>query len=214
MSQPVSPPLLSTSSSGSGSKVGISSLAFNVDGSLLATKDEAAPTAIWIWDITTMRPVTVLLQHSPVKKLSWHPTRPELLLIQSVHDEPVVYLWSATDNFPVVLSAPLERSGGKVEVNWLPTRWERKPGFVVSNTNAFVLLWPDGRDPPLEEDELEDSQGGDQSLDSVVEMLAGRTPLPDHVQANEWANTMEVEDDYTDTAFEDTFRAKRPLGVA
>ncbi|KAF2104587.1 WD40 repeat-like protein [Rhizodiscina lignyota] len=211
--QPVSLPFLPAKSVDSTNKFGISILAFNVDGSLLATKDESAPTAVWIWDLTTLTSRTILLQHSPIKKITWHPTRSDLLLIQCQHDDPVIYLWSAAMDAPMALSVPFERPFTKIEVNWLPTSHDRKPGLIASNNSSLVFLWPDGRDPPPEEGDSDDTPESDQSFDSVIEMLAGRTPLPDHTDATMYDETTNVTEEYTTAAFEDTFRGKRPPRV-
>ena len=84
---------------------------------------------------------------------------------------------------------------------------------MVSTTSSFVVLWPDGRDVLPEETEPQELSEGDQSFDSVVEMLAGRTPLPDKRESAMWTETMEVSDGFMTTAIEDTFRGKRPLGL-
>ncbi|OCL06078.1 WD40 repeat-like protein, partial [Glonium stellatum] len=97
--QPVSPPTTSTSSTSQASdpalKTGISLIAFSADGTLVATRNDAAPSAVWLWDLTQLAPRTVLLQHSAVKQLLWHPAIPDLLLVQCAHDDPALYLWSA-----------------------------------------------------------------------------------------------------------------------
>lgn len=196
-------------------KAGIPTLAFNKDGNLLATRDDAAPTTVWIWDLATLKPRAVLLQHSNVKRLSWHPSRADLLMIACIHDESIVYLWSASTDSPMVLVAPLRRAGGKLECNWLHTGCDKKPAIIVGDAGGFLVLWPDGREQVQEEEAASeaDEQDHDQSLDSVVEMLAGRTPLPEHLDTTNFEHTVDDMDDFTASAFEDTFRGKRQVGV-
>ncbi|KAF1986400.1 WD40 repeat-like protein [Aulographum hederae CBS 113979] len=105
ISQPISPPTASSTPSDPSPKHGISLATFNADGTLIATRDDSTPTTVWIWDLKTLSPRSILIQHSPVKSLTWHPTRLELLLIQCVQDDPVVYLWSSS---PSPSSQPVE----------------------------------------------------------------------------------------------------------
>ncbi|PVI01195.1 hypothetical protein DM02DRAFT_728043 [Periconia macrospinosa] len=76
-------------------KQGISIMAFNKTGTMCATRDDSTPTTVWIWDLISLKPRTILIQHSPVKTLQWHPADASSLLIQTTHDSPTVYLLSA-----------------------------------------------------------------------------------------------------------------------
>ncbi|KAL9087374.1 MAG: hypothetical protein Q9165_006671 [Trypethelium subeluteriae] len=85
---------LSTSSEAY-SPSGISHLAFNPTSTLLATLSPAHPSTLWVWDLRHLCPRVVVVQSQPIKRISWAPNRPGLLLIQCRVSEPVVYLWDA-----------------------------------------------------------------------------------------------------------------------
>ncbi|KAF2845679.1 hypothetical protein T440DRAFT_502292 [Plenodomus tracheiphilus IPT5] len=77
-------------------KQGISLLAFNADGTLCATRADASPSTVWIWNLRSLKPSMICIQYAPVKSLQWHPTDNSRLLIQTTHDSPTVYLYTAT----------------------------------------------------------------------------------------------------------------------
>ncbi|CAI6336619.1 unnamed protein product [Periconia digitata] len=93
--QPTTPPkpMLEKNETGI-MKHGISILSFNKSGTFCATRDDSTPSTIWIWDLVSLKPATILIQHSPVKSLTWHPTDPFSLLIQTTHDSPTLYILS------------------------------------------------------------------------------------------------------------------------
>lgn len=160
----------------------MSLIAFNTSGTLLATKSDAAPTAVWLWDLTRLAPCAVLLQHSPVRSLRWHPSRPGLLLVLCAHEDPVVYLWDAEKGAPEVLGLGLGLGGGarrkgRVEARWLGWERERRPGLVGGDQAGWVVVWPEGREPVLEfERRGREGDGGEEeeSEDSLFEALTGR----------------------------------------
>ncbi|KAF2231388.1 WD40 repeat-like protein, partial [Viridothelium virens] len=72
---------------------GISHLVFNPTSTLLATLSPAHPSTLWVWDLQHLAPRVVIVQSQPIKRISWAPNRPSLLLIQCRLPDPVVYLW-------------------------------------------------------------------------------------------------------------------------
>ncbi|OAL56406.1 hypothetical protein IQ07DRAFT_617044 [Pyrenochaeta sp. DS3sAY3a] len=54
---------------------------------------------------------------------------------------------------------------------WLHTARDKKPLLAVANQHAHVLVWPDGKDQILR---FEREDGGDESDDSLYEILTGR----------------------------------------
>ncbi|KAH9869901.1 hypothetical protein J1614_006822 [Plenodomus biglobosus] len=72
-------------------KQGISLLAFNADGTLCATREDASPSTVWIWDLQSLKPSIICIQHAPVKRLLWHPHSPSRLLIQTAQDAPTLF---------------------------------------------------------------------------------------------------------------------------
>lgn len=68
----------------------------------------------------------MLIHHSPIRKFTWHPSQPYLLLIQCHHlhllSDPIVYLWSALWDTPNIIKLPAldkQPAGARLEVGWL-----------------------------------------------------------------------------------------------
>jgi WD40 repeat protein len=205
--QPVTPPKAALEKNETGlMKQGIGLVTFNADGTLCATRDDSTPCTVWIWDLTILRPQCILIQYSPARNLLWHPTNPNRLLIQTAQDEPTVYLYTAasthipassTSSSPTVhassrsfqhlpailtLSSQITRPAGSAPArwttSWLSTPPDKKPVFIFGHQQAYVLLWPEGKDRILRfEREDEDEQGD--SDDSLFDILTGRTPIPE-----------------------------------
>lgn len=237
--QPVVSPKAPTEKGEVAMKQGISIVAFNADGTLCATRDDSTPTTIWIWDLRSLRPKMILMQYAPVKSLQWHPSSPSLLLIQANHDVPTLYICSFSTpttssepsapgppeihNLSKSISKPANATQVRWEVRWLSTPADKKPAFLFGHQQGYILVWPEGRDRILRFE----SEDGDQSDDSLYDILTGRTPIPrlhndepEDIEEEEMddsrdldlvdVNDMETEtyQDSTST-FQDTFREKR-----
>ncbi|KAF2396302.1 WD40 repeat-like protein [Trichodelitschia bisporula] len=198
--QPVTPPAPPAP------KSGISILAFAPRGTYLATRSDAAPTVVWIWDLGRLAPAAVLLQHSPVRALAWHAAR-DVLLVTCAQDEPVVYTWMPGDG-PGVLPVPLGRR--QVDAKWVLGTGDGKLAIVVGDGVGGCVVWPEGREvvvdfPPVEGEE------GESSDDSLYEILTGRQSprrraAGDGDDGRTEALLLEVEDDTG--VVEDTFVGK------
>lgn len=130
--QPTTLPMVTSSPNDSQPKIGISTIAFNnPDGNLIATQNDSMPTTVWIWSLKLLRPYAILVQQNPIKSISWHPTIPDLLMIQCTPDsgpgEPsaksqgVVYLWSAAWSQPRAVTVPMDRLSGSTWARWILT---------------------------------------------------------------------------------------------
>ncbi|KAH0552996.1 hypothetical protein GP486_006807 [Trichoglossum hirsutum] len=129
--QPMCPPTVSSLPTDANPRVGISTIAFNnPDGTLIATRNDSMPTTVWIWSLKLLSPFAVIVQHSPVRSISWHPTVPNLLMIQCNNDQGVVYLWSSTWERPRIVTTPLDRLLGKHDAKWIRPE---TPRFEVSS---------------------------------------------------------------------------------
>ena len=82
----------------SGMSTGIADMCYNADGTLLATKYEAYLTTVWIWDLATLSPRAILIQHSEVQDISWHTHNKDWLIIQCARESKVVRFWDASDS--------------------------------------------------------------------------------------------------------------------
>ncbi|KAI9838082.1 MAG: hypothetical protein M1819_006237 [Sarea resinae] len=144
--QPTCPPTVSSLPTDPNPKMGISTIAFNnPDGGYVATRDDSMPTTVWIWTLKQCpRPFSILVLHSPVRSLQWHPSRPDLLMIQTVHDERIVYVWSAGCEQPRIIKFPMENEKviGKHEVSWLRREGntnEHKAVIMSADSQHYVL---------------------------------------------------------------------------
>ncbi|KAF1942929.1 hypothetical protein EJ02DRAFT_154913 [Clathrospora elynae] len=189
--QPVTPPkpLLEKNETGL-MKQGIGLLSFNTDGTLCASRDDSTPCTVWLWDLVGMKPSCILVQYAPIKGLTWHPSDPARLLIQTKHEVPVVYLYTASalasasasqQHAPAILdlSPHINKPAGAAlahwTASWLCTPVDRKRAFLFAHQQAHVLVWPDGKDQILR---FEREGEEEESDDSLYDILTGRTPVP------------------------------------
>ncbi|KAF2026215.1 hypothetical protein EK21DRAFT_74619, partial [Setomelanomma holmii] len=199
-------------------KQGISILAFNTDGTLCATRDDSTPSTVWIWDLRSLKPRTILIQFSPIKTLQWHPHDPSRLLIQTNHDSPTVYLYTAhhlssststssSQQPPTILDLsmhllkPAGTSPPKYTTSWLSTQADKQSVLSLAHQQGYVFVWPDGKDQILRFEGAEE-----ESEDSLYDILTGRTPVPR-------LKSVDLEEDgggEGDSAgLDDTFREKK-----
>jgi WD40 repeat protein len=186
-------------------KTGISTVTFNVDGSLLATKDESTPTTVWIWDLEKLTPRTILIQHAPIKSVLWHPTLSHLLLIHCLQDEQVLYIWDSRDPAPKILPVAFSKSLSRVDARWLNTIEGRKTAILIGDTSGSVVVWPEGQDTILR---FESPNGTDESNDSLYEILTGKKQNPAPAE-----RTMLFDDEDDTGVVEDTFMGKKGMGL-
>jgi WD40 repeat protein len=203
-------------------KQGISLLAFNADGTLCATRDDSTPSTVWIWDLRSLKPRTILIQYSPIKNLQWHPHDPSRLLIQTTHDAPAVYLYTAqhlsastSSSSPSHHSPPailnlgqhINKPAGTLPArwtsSWLSTSADKKRVFVLGHQQGYVIVWPEGKDQILRFER----EGEEESDDSLYDILTGRTPVPRLREDMELDGNLDEEEE--GHGLDDTFREKR-----
>jgi hypothetical protein len=207
--QPIAPPTASDSPSNQAPKVGLSTIAFNANGTLVATRDDSAPTTVWLWDLTKLTATSVLIQHSPVKQLLWHPTMTSLLLIQCSHEEPTVYFYDTVNSIPYPLDIPLQKTTGRLEARWLSTAADKKPALLLGDAHTFVVVWPKGKDQILRFEQSE-REGEDEEDDSLFDILTGKTPIKELDRTELLvSDVLEEETEVLD----DTFMGRRAFSV-
>lgn len=202
--QPATPPKAMLEKNETGlMRQGIGIMAFNKSGTMCATRDDATPTTVWVWDLVSLKPRAILIQHSPIKSLNWHPSDPASLLIQTTHDSPTLYILTvprlptlsinhATSSSasaytihthpPLILTLasnipkPPSSLPAKWMARWLTTLPDKKPALIVSHTQAYVIAWPEGKDQILRFDHTDGEDG--ESDDSLFEILTGKKEVP------------------------------------
>lgn len=186
VTQQITPP--SVAASGTSDHIldiGISTLLYSADGIHLVTRCDDIPTTIWIWDLKKQTIASTLIHHSPVKQFQWHPSIPQLLVIQCAQEQPLIYLWEGPGIVPSAWPVDFSRAAGKIEISWLNSEANSlaRPGLLLGDAKSSMILWPRGQDlDPLQEEEEEEqhdisdvNEDGDDTLDSVFQVLTGRS---------------------------------------
>ncbi|KAK4504877.1 hypothetical protein PRZ48_002840 [Zasmidium cellare] len=212
--QPFSPPLSKAKAGNEPSDLGLAEICFSCDGSYLATRDCRMLNTVWIWNMATLGAHAVLIQHSNIRRLKWHPTRFETLLIDCA--EGFAHVWNVSSREP---PTALPTGGlAKAKLTWLEGPAEARPIIMVTEQSRFHLLHPEGQDELLEQvsrpASAEGSEPNDEgnSEDSLFQVLSGRKPLPPKTQPSytEMVDLeMEAEDELDGDGLDDTFREKR-----
>lgn len=211
--QPFSPPLSRAKAGSEPQDLGVAEISSSCDGSYLATRDCRMLNTVWIWNMATLGAHVVLVQHSNVRRLIWHPNRPDMLLIDCA--EGFAHIWNvASREAPIVF---LTGSLAKAKLNWLEGHAEAKPILMVTEPSQFHLIYPEGQDELFEVDSRPASADGNilydegNSEDSLFEMLSGRKPLPPKTQPS-YTEMIDLEaeaEEELDGGLDDTFREKR-----
>ena len=212
--QPFAPPLSRTKSSAEPEENGVAEACFSSDGSYLATRDERMLNTVWIWSVSSLSAHAVLVQHSNVRKMHWHPTRPDELLLDC--GESVAYRFKAS--IPQEPATPLRSPiTGSSTLAWLHTSHSSPPVILCSTKASSVLLYPEGKptqqDTGQTADESFVSEGAEDEIeDSLLDLLTGKTPLPPKTEPSYTERVdleIESEEGGSTTRMDDTFRGKR-----
>jgi WD40 repeat protein len=178
---------------------------------MIATRDEATPTAVWIWNLTSLSPTAVLTHHAAVKSISWHPKRPDLLLISCLQDETVVNIWNSSTMQPEVIPISAQKTSVKLDVRWLGGQSTTLSTAILAGDNKrAVIIWPDGRSGA---DSFPSFHEGD-SVDSVYEALVGPSPQKSSFRRNDDTELLvsETTEDLTDIV-DDTFMNRKQMMI-
>lgn len=214
--QPVSPPLSKTKSSAGPNELGVAEARFSCDGTYLATRDERMLNTVWIWNMATLATHAVVIQHSNVRRLHWHPTRPDTLMLEC--GEGIVYLYQASSTqAPLPLSTSTPASAA---LSWLDTCTNSKPAILVTSKSSFRIIYPEGQpeSSDFDDEQAHSHAGADETFDegasedSLFDVLSGRTPLPPKTEQSYTERIdveVETEEEDSSTRMDDTFREKR-----
>lgn len=127
---------------------GCSMAAFDASSTLLATKLDDSPCAVWIWDVAAAELRAVLIFHSAVG-FSWHPSVRELLLV-TCQDEArrgATFVWDPLSDGPLLVSQadglpnarPAKAVAKAPKVFWVDRDTEF-PELVVAEAERYALL--------------------------------------------------------------------------
>ncbi|KAA0190771.1 WD repeat containing protein WRAP73 [Fasciolopsis buskii] len=121
-------------------KIGVGLASFSKDGRFLATRNDNAPRALWIWSIDRRLSLFSLLIHTsgPVQCLAWDPTTPARLALCTGSDS--VFMW--TPQGCLVVQTPSNFKFLVNSVAWFP----RGDGLLLLSDSHFCLCYLDGSD--------------------------------------------------------------------
>ncbi|KAI0408714.1 hypothetical protein F4802DRAFT_362453 [Xylaria palmicola] len=146
--QAVSLPGLS-SSSVSDVRHGCNLAKFDPSSCLLASRLEDASSTIWIWDVPTSELRAVLMFHTNVTKVEWHPSQPELLLMRCEGEgySSLVFVWDPLSNGPRPIDfsrhLPSAKVTGRADATWLKTINESAALFFTDHAKYILLSLAD-----------------------------------------------------------------------
>jgi hypothetical protein len=216
ISQPFSPPLSKTRSSTEPSELGVAEARYSCDGTYLATRDERMLNTVWIWNMATLQPFVVFVQHNIVRKLHWHPERTDTLMVDC--GEGIAYLFNAASGQP---PEPFDASmAGSTGFSWIRTPADNKPVILATSKTSSRLLYPEGRPEeseaavsrPRAKSNVSDAFEEGESEDSLLDVLSGRKPMPQKTEPSytEMVDVeVETEEEDISTRMDDTFREKK-----
>lgn len=142
--QPTSPPTATVVPTAE-SKTGTNVMAFDISGTLLVTKIEEMPSAVWIWDVGSRSLRALLIMHAPIARVVFHPSVNELLMIRCEGEENkgLVQLWDPSWDAPRIVNfgmrLPEGRIIGKSNIRWLNVA-SVFPSIFFSDSQDCILI--------------------------------------------------------------------------
>lgn len=157
LSMPVSPPLSRTKQTVEPRELGVAEAVFSCDSCYLATRDETMLSTVWIWNVQQSQPHLVIIQHSNVRKLHWHPNMAALLLIDC--GENILYTLDIASGCPPESTSV--KAIGNVNFSFLDVKEQT---VLATTKDSFCLLRAESHmfDAAVEQE------------DSLFEILSGR----------------------------------------
>ncbi|KAL8868887.1 MAG: hypothetical protein Q9174_004687 [Haloplaca sp. 1 TL-2023] len=187
---------------------GVTLMKFNASGTLLASRDAATPSTLWIHSVHTRQLFTALIHHSPIKSIRWHNHIEDLLLIQCAIPEPIVHVWKASWSYPQVVRLPLKAPLGQTMATWLSFDDHIVRLMLNNNTQSAIgQIRLDGQEMAWKEDTgYQDGLGPEDMFDEGNSIdLSPVKPLERGIEDNETpalglstqlGHSLEVEDTF------------------
>lgn len=117
----------------------------DISGTLLATKVEEMPSAVWVWDVGSRSLRALLIMHAPVARMAFHPSVNELLMIRCEGEENKgrVQLWDPSWEAPRIINfgtrLPEGKIIGKSIIRWLNIA-SAFPSIFFSDSQDCILM--------------------------------------------------------------------------
>lgn len=182
---------------------------FDISSSLLATRLDDAPGTIWIWDIPSSDLRAVLMFHSNVTKLEWHPVQPELLLMRCEGGNygSLMFVWDPLSHGPLLINMEHEipgTVGSKTYATWLKTTTESAAIFFTNSATCMIVSLADSDEEPLPwRDGTATAYPINHGADAGMQSPGLVSPIEDA------DNSIDIDtDDYT-SELDDTFQFKK-----
>jgi WD40 repeat protein len=174
------------------------------------------PTSVWIWSIQSLKPVAVIIQHSQIKTLSWHPSNPNLLLLTCHTDKLIIYQWSLDWDIPYATIIPDLSPVAKSSVRWLVTEESDQPLFIAASPTSYTIgfLEADGSTPEGRFINITEARGAETSpVKGADSPRKDITDLFDENTTSEQGQDSDGADGSTEDV-DDTFHYRRQVSVA
>ncbi|ESZ97634.1 hypothetical protein SBOR_1978 [Sclerotinia borealis F-4128] len=126
-------------------KTGTNMITFDISGTLLATKVEEMPSAVWVWDVESRSLRALLILHAPVARVTFHPSINELLMIRCEGEENKgrVQLWDPSWEAPRIINFGMRLPEGKIIgksiIRWLNVA-SIFPSIFFSDSQDCIFL--------------------------------------------------------------------------
>ncbi|KAK8140532.1 hypothetical protein PG984_000598 [Apiospora sp. TS-2023a] len=155
-------------------RTGCDYMAFDCSSAAIATILADAPTTVWVWDVAALELRAVLIFHSNVSKVEWHPAQPELLFVKCEGDRSsgLVFAWDPLSDGPRTLDFQSHFAGGitngGVSSFWVKSDSEA-PTILLTDSNSCMLgsIADNDQDVPWKEHPAEGPR--DDASDSTTE---------------------------------------------
>lgn len=138
----IQPPLGSTMTKGIGGA--IDKIEYSYDSNYLATKSEAIPNILYIWQVNSLKLFTIIIQLKPIKDFKWSPKENMLLMVT---ENAKMYTFTLNNIYIVELVSDLSNTFGALKILWNSDG----KNFIVSDKKQMIIGHPELVEPGHEE---------------------------------------------------------------
>jgi hypothetical protein len=207
--QTITPPAWQQADRSEAGSSGCSAMAFDASATLLATQLDEHPGTVWIWDVKAAELRAVLVCHSQVTSVSWHPCIREVLFVQCRGDQrgQIACVWDPLQGPQVIdiVAAEGPKPNGPFRIHWLALEGNQDPVLFAANDLEFLFISlqnaTDAGPAPWQQadaDEFDSLLG----LDPTAESRVSQTDIP-----------IDIPDDEEDfSEVDDTFHYRKDQG--